>query len=78
MKPADLYHKYVEWSDEDQFYVGYCPDLFPYGGVCHGSSTQEAYAELCEIVEDRVAELHRDDQPLPPRLTRPMRDLALA
>lgn len=35
MKPADSYLRFVKWSDEDQYYIGYCPDLF-YGGVCHG------------------------------------------
>jgi len=34
MKPADSYLHFVKWSDEDQCYIGYCPDLF-YGGVCH-------------------------------------------
>ena len=27
MKPIDAYHRWVEWSDEDQVYVGKCPDL---------------------------------------------------
>jgi hypothetical protein len=41
----------VEWSDEDQAYVGYCRDLFPYGGVCHDENRIAAYAKLVEIVE---------------------------
>ena len=27
MKKSDQYHKWVEWSEEDQVYVGKCPDL---------------------------------------------------
>lgn len=77
MKAADRYHKFVEWSEEDGLYVGYCPDLFPFGGVCHASVAKDAYAELCEIVDEHVADLDKDHQPLPPILTRPMKDLAL-
>jgi len=41
----------VEWSDEDQAYVGYCRELFPYGGVCHDENRIAAYAKLVEVVE---------------------------
>src|SRR6185295_8038077 len=34
MKTEDQYLRFVRWSDDDQLYVGYCPDLFPWGGVC--------------------------------------------
>ena len=27
MKKSDLYHKWVEWSEQDQIYIGKCPDL---------------------------------------------------
>ena len=27
MKDSDRDHKWVEWMDEDQVYVGKCPDL---------------------------------------------------
>ena len=36
MKMSSRYVKIVEWSDEDQCYVGSCPGLF-YGG-CHGDN----------------------------------------
>ncbi len=52
MKAQDRYLTFVRWSEEDQLNVGYCPDLFPAGGVCHGSTSVEAYGRLCEIVED--------------------------
>jgi hypothetical protein len=48
MKPEDRYHRFVQWSDEDQCYIGYCPDIF-YGGCCHGDLEEEVYAELCGI-----------------------------
>jgi predicted RNase H-like HicB family nuclease len=54
MKPQDRYLMFVRWSEEDQLYVGYCPDLFPAGGVCHGSTRVEAFTRLCEVVDDTV------------------------
>ena len=33
------YLKFVQWSEPDQLFVGYCPDLF-IGGICHGSDEQ--------------------------------------
>ena len=52
MKDSLHYVKIVEWSDEDQCYVGSCPGLF-YGG-CHGNNEKEVFAELCEIVEETI------------------------
>jgi predicted RNase H-like HicB family nuclease len=66
---------FVHWSDEDQLYVGYCPDLFPAGGVCHGATSLEAYGKLCEIVADTVSTAEEKGLPLPPPRTRPMREL---
>jgi predicted RNase H-like HicB family nuclease len=43
--------RFVQWSEEDQAWVGYCPDLFPYGGVCHGQTSQEALALLEELID---------------------------
>ncbi len=43
MKPEDQYLKFVRWEEEDQVYIGYCPDLFPWGGVCHAASEEAAY-----------------------------------
>ena len=48
MNTNSRYIKIVEWSDEDQCYVGSCPGLF-YGG-CHGDHEQEVFSELCRIV----------------------------
>ena len=58
MKESLRYAKVVEWSEEDQCFVGSCPGLF-YGG-CHGDDEQAVFAQLCEIV-DEVLELYQED-----------------
>ena len=78
MKPEDRYLKFVRWSDEDSAYVGYCPDLFPWGGVCHGATEEAAYRKLRILVRDEVTQLGRKRQILPSPNTRPMRDAVLA
>jgi predicted RNase H-like HicB family nuclease len=74
MKIEDQYLKFVRWNEEDGQYVGYCPDLFPWGGVCHGSSEEEAYHQLCELVREEVNELRATGKELPSSCTRPMRE----
>ena len=74
MKLQDQYLKFVQWEEADGVYVGYCPDLFPWGGVCHAAKEPDAYYELCEVVQAEIAELRRDSRDLPPAVTRPMRD----
>ncbi len=74
MNAADRYLKFVRWSEEDGLYVGYCPDLFPWGGVCHGKSEEETYHLLAGLVHEEVEELTRAGQPLPEPVTRPMRE----
>ena len=64
MKAADAYLAFVEWSDEDNFYIGRCPDLFL--GGCHGSDPVKVYAELRTIVAEEVADLLAEGKPLPP------------
>ena len=78
MKTQDRYLSFVRWSDEDQAYVGYCPDLFPAGGVCHGASAVAAFTLLCEIIEDAVMTAESQGLPLPPAQTRPMKEVELA
>jgi predicted RNase H-like HicB family nuclease len=75
MKAQDTYLMFVRWSDDDQLYVGYCPDLFPAGGVCHGATSLEAYAKLYETVEDAVKTAEQQGLPLPAPKTRPMREI---
>lgn len=64
MTDAARYIKIVEWSDEDDAFIGQCPGLI--GPCCHGSDEAEVYRELCEIVEDWVQLLHREGRSLPP------------
>src|SRR5216683_8014386 len=60
---AARYAKFVEWSDEDQCFIGRCPGLFS-GGV-HGSDEAKVYKELCEAVDEWIGLLHKDGVPLP-------------
>jgi predicted HicB family RNase H-like nuclease len=53
-KLASRYIKIVEWSEEDNCYVGRCPELF--SGGTHGNDETKVYAELCAIVEEVVAD----------------------
>ena len=64
MKESALYAKIVEWSEEDQCFVGSAPGLL-YSG-CHGSDEKEVFAELCQIVEETIELYHQDRKPLPP------------
>jgi len=64
MSKITRYVKIVEWSDEDQCFVGSCPGLF-YGG-CHGSDEKRVFAELCEIVEETLELYKQDGKSLPP------------
>jgi predicted RNase H-like HicB family nuclease len=64
MKQSARYVKIVEWSDEDQCFIGSCPGLL-YGG-CHGDDEQGVFAELCQLVEDTIALYESESRPLPP------------
>ncbi|MEQ8211085.1 MAG: type II toxin-antitoxin system HicB family antitoxin [Lacipirellulaceae bacterium] len=64
MKESARYVKIVEWSDEDNCYVGSSPGLL-YGG-CHGNDEKQVFEELCQIVEETIEIYHQDDKPLPP------------
>ena len=64
MKDSARYLKIVEWSAEDQCYVGSAPGLI-YGG-CHGDDERAVFDELCQIVEEAVELYRQDGKPLPP------------
>ena len=64
MKDSAKYVKIVEWSEEDQCYVGSAPGLM-YGG-CHGSDEKKVFDELCEVVEETIELYRRDGKSLPP------------
>jgi len=77
MKTEDRYLKFVLWSDDDNCYVGYCPDLFPWGGVCHGSKEEGTYAELCALVREEIEELQKAGKEIPVPSTRAMREAVM-
>lgn len=58
------YLKFVEWSEQDRLFVGYCPDLF-IGGVCHGRDEQKVYRDLSRLVAEEIAESKRARRALP-------------
>jgi len=72
MKSSDQYHKWVEWSDEDQIYIGKCPDLIT--GI-HGEDPVKLYSELCAVVDDVIHHFAAEGRPLPPPRIRPMQEV---
>ena len=60
------YLKFVQWSEENSFYVGYCPDLF-IGGACHGKDESKVYTQLCQLVAEDLQQRRREKKPLPNR-----------
>ena len=60
---AARYAKFVEWSDEDNCFIGRCPELM-LGGV-HGNDEAKVYAELCAAVEEMVELIHTDGHEMP-------------
>lgn len=64
MKASDRYLKIVEWSEDDQCYVGSCPGLM-LGGV-HGDDEAKVYRELCQVVDEWIRIQAEDREPLPP------------
>ena len=64
MKDSAKYAKIVEWSEEDQCYVGSAPGLIL--GGCHGNDEKKVFDELCQIVEEAIELYINDGKPLPP------------
>ncbi len=64
MKDSARYTKIIEWSDEDQCYVGSAPGLI-FGG-CDGDDEKEVFNELCQIVEDAIEIYKKERRALPP------------
>lgn len=73
-KKSDIYHRWVAWSEEDQVYIGRCPDLF--GGGVHGDDPVEVARELQEVIDQWEADLIRGNIPFPPARVRPMVEVA--
>ena len=67
MKESARYAKIVEWSEEDQCFVGSSPG-FIYGG-CHGPDEKAVFEQVCRVVEEAIAIYHKDGKALPPATT---------
>ena len=63
MKKSAQYLKIVEWSDEDNCFVGRCPELM-LGGV-HGKNERKVFAELCSVIEQWISQAEKDGEVLP-------------
>ena len=73
MKTVDQYHKWVEWSEEDQAYIGKCPDLIT--GI-HGDDPVQVFQDLGEVLEDVIRHFQSTGRELPKSRTRPMMEVA--
>lgn len=72
MKTIDRYHRWVEWSDEDQVYIGKCPDLIT--GI-HGDDPVEVYKDLVEVVQEAIDYYEQSGRELPIPRIKPMMDV---
>ena len=64
MTESARYIKIVEWSDEDNCYIGRSPGLFL--GGCHGDDERAVFDELCTIVDEWIEIYRQDGKSLPP------------
>ena len=51
----------IEWSEDDQCFIGHCPGII--GPCCHGDSREQVERELCQIVGEWL-EIEGVDLPL--------------
>lgn len=61
---ARRYLKVIEWSDEDDCYIGSAPPVI--GRACHGPTEARVLEQLTRIVEEWVEIFLREGRPLPP------------
>ena len=59
----ESYSRVIEWSDEDQCYIGRCPELFL--GGCHGDSMEVVREQLAEVIADVVVDYQKEGKTLP-------------
>ena len=69
-----IYHRWVAWSDEDQTYIGRCPDLFA-GGV-HGNDPLKVARELQQVIDEWEQIFETGKRPLPPVRVKPTVEFA--
>ncbi len=67
MKLSDKYLKIVEWSQEDNCYIGHCPGIMMAG--VHGDDESIVYKELCMVVDEWIEIIQKDGVPLPKSTT---------
>lgn len=63
MKKSKRYLKIVEWSDEDNCFVGRIPGL-TLGGI-HGKSEKKVYDQLCDLADEWIRIYEEYGDPLP-------------
>jgi predicted HicB family RNase H-like nuclease len=63
VKEKDKYLKIVEWSEEDQCYIGSIPGWL--GKCCHGKVELSVYKELSDILDEWIDIYKKDKRPLP-------------
>ena len=63
-RKTDIYLRGVAWSEEDQTYIGRCPDLF-LGGV-HGDDPLKVARELQKVIDEWEVIFESDSRQLPP------------
>ena len=69
MNKKDYYLKIVEWSAEDQCYIGSIPGWI--GRCCHGDNEQDVYSQLCRILDEWIEIYEKDNIPLPAVIVEP-------
>ena len=59
MRDKDKYLKIVEWSSEDNCYVGSVPGWI--GKCCHGDDELKVYQDLSKILDERI-DIYKDEK----------------
>jgi len=70
MKDSAKYAKVVEWSEEDQCYVGSAPGLIL--GGCHGDDEKQVFEELSKKLLCSTARITSPFRPRPRAMTSPI------
>lgn len=73
-KATDQYHRWVAWSEEDQVYIGRCPDLF-LGGV-HGNDPIKVAKQLQAVIDEWEIEHGSSSVDFPPVRVKPTMEFA--
>lgn len=60
---TDAYEKIVYWSDEDECFIGICPEFF--GGGVHGDDPEAVFRELLVVVDEWREIFEKDGKPFP-------------